>query len=68
MIRYHTLVACLAGALLFPALAAPAAAQVVEGEEHCVINVSNHRPAERPHSRARRQGGARKRYGDCGVS
>ena len=68
MIRYHTLVACLAGALFFPALAAPAAAQVVEGEEHCVINVATiDRLNVRDEPSAGGEVVARLRYGSCGV-
>lgn len=68
MIRYHALVACLAGALFLPALATPAAAQVVEGEEHCVINVAT---VDRLNIRDEPAVGgdvvARLRYGSCGI-
>jgi SH3-like domain-containing protein len=68
MNRYLTLAACLAATLLFPAFGTPALAQVVEGEEHCVINVA---VADRLNVREEPGVGgdvvARLRYATCGV-
>ena len=60
--------AIIGGALLALCLGSPVAAQVVPGEEHCVVNV---RPEDRLNIRSRPSVNApieaRKRYGTCGL-
>ena len=49
-------------------LTVSAAAQVVPGEEHCVVNVrSDDRLNMREHPKAYARIAARKRYGECGI-
>ncbi len=58
----------LAAAALFFLSELPAAAQVVEGEEHCVVNVrSDDRLNMREGPSASAPITAQKRYGDCGI-
>jgi SH3-like domain-containing protein len=68
MNRYRTLAACLAATLFFPTFGMPALAQVIEGEEHCVINVATiDRLNVRDEPSAGGEVVAGLHYGSCGV-